>query len=354
MHRRRLIGLGLLVWAAATPATAVAGASQAGEQVALRALGVYAGPIDGAVGPQTLAAVRAAQLRAHLPATGVLDARTRRSLGPLGRPLFGTRTIGARDFGLDVSVLEFLLTRRGDYRGALDGYMGPETEAAVRRFQRSAGLPVDGIVGPRTRTALAGARVRPERSVALTTTGYVVRTGDNLTTIARRYGLTVAQLARTNHIDPTRVIVIGARLRIPARLPAASLAAAPTTVRTRLDAWAVRLGLSVHLVRALAWMESGYQPDVVSSVGARGVLQTLPTTRQYVETVLAGRPLPRTLDGDIEVGLLYLKHLLDVFDGNQRLALAGWYQGEAAVKSVGLYNMTKPFVDDVLALSERI
>ena len=40
----------------------------------------------------------------------------------------------------------------------------------------------------------------------------------------------------------------------------------------------------------------------------------------------------------------YLKHLLDAFDGDERLALAGWYQGERAVRAHGLYNITKPFV----------
>ncbi len=74
--------------------------------------------------------------------------------------------------------------------------------------------------------------------------------------------------------------------------------------------WSSRLGVDPHLVRALAWMESGYQTRIVSSAGARGVLQTLPTTRVYVETVLAGRQIPHTVDGDIEVGILYLRHLL--------------------------------------------
>ena len=65
------------------------------------------------------------------------------------------------------------------------------------------------------------------------------------------------------------------------------------------------------------------------------MLQTLPVTRQYVETVLLGRSIPHTVDGDIEVGILYLRHLLQVFHGNERLALAGWYQGELAVGSTG-------------------
>jgi len=121
-----------------------------------------------------------------------------------------------------------------------------------------------------------------------------------------------------------------------------------------LDQWAARLGVDAHLVRALAWMESGFQTEIVSSAGARGVLQTLPTTREYVETVLAGRQIPQSVDGDIEVGILYLKHLLQVFNGDDRLALAGWYQGERAVKKHGLYEITKPFVANVLALRSRM
>ena len=101
-------------------------------------------------------------------------------------------------------------------------------------------------------------------------------------------------------------------------------------------------------------MESGYQTRIVSSAGARGVLQTLPTTRAYVETVLAGRKIPMTVDGDIEVGVLYLRHLLQVFHGNERLALAGWYQGERAVRQHGLYAVSKPFVANVLALRARM
>jgi soluble lytic murein transglycosylase-like protein len=101
-------------------------------------------------------------------------------------------------------------------------------------------------------------------------------------------------------------------------------------------------------------MESGFQPDVVSKVGARGVLQTLPSTRQYVETTLLGHPVPQTLDGDIEVGVVYLRHLLQSFGGDQSLALAAWYQGEAAVRTAGVYSVTKPFVADVLALSQRM
>ena len=127
-----------------------------------------------------------------------------------------------------------------------------------------------------------------------------------------------------------------------------------STVVLDVSPRSARLAVDPHLVRALAWMESGFQTRIVSDAGARGVLQTLPTTRVYVETVLAGRRLPRTVDGDIEVGILYLRHLLRVFHGDESLALAGWYQGERAVREHGVYNVSKPFVANVLALRTRM
>jgi len=53
-----------------------------------------------------------------------------------------------------LAALQVALQARLLYAGAIDGVEGPDTTAAVRRLQRRAGLPVDGIVGPRTRHAL--------------------------------------------------------------------------------------------------------------------------------------------------------------------------------------------------------
>jgi soluble lytic murein transglycosylase-like protein len=111
--------------------------------------------------------------------------------------------------------------------------------------------------------------------------------------------------------------------------------------------------LDPGLVRALAWMESGYHPGLVSSSGARGVMQVLPSTKEYVETVLLGRRVPWTVSGGIHVGVVYLRQLLREFNGNERLALAGWYQGPASVHRNGVTRGTRAFVADVLALRRR-
>jgi peptidoglycan hydrolase-like protein with peptidoglycan-binding domain len=46
------------------------------------------------------------------------------------------------------------LTDLGFYSGPVNGVYGPQTTAAVKRFQARAGLPVDGIAGPQTTAAL--------------------------------------------------------------------------------------------------------------------------------------------------------------------------------------------------------
>ena len=61
----------------------------------------------------------------------------------------------------------------------------------------------------------------------------------------------------------------------------------------------------------------------------------------------------------VEFGWMYAegaerRRLLQVFDGNRRLALAAWYQGEASVRREGLLPDTHAFVADVLALKERV
>jgi soluble lytic murein transglycosylase-like protein len=186
---------------------------------------------------------------------------------------------------------------------------------------------------------------------------YVVKPGDSLTAIAKSHGTSLSTLAHLNKLDPARPLLIGVKLRLPATVriaPAAYSATNASAVRDSLDKWAARYGIDASLARALAWMESGYNNTVVSSVGAQGVMQLLPTTWDYVETVLLKQKVPHDADGNVHVGLAYLNHLLQAFGGNEHLALSAWYQGERSVKSTGPYKVSKAFVADVLALKQRM
>lgn len=56
--------------------------------------------------------------------------------------------------GADVQAIQSRLKELGFLTGSADGIFGSNTEKAVKCFQKSAGLEVDGIVGPATRAAL--------------------------------------------------------------------------------------------------------------------------------------------------------------------------------------------------------
>jgi soluble lytic murein transglycosylase-like protein len=194
--------------------------------------------------------------------------------------------------------------------------------------------------------------------VPLSLRSYTVKPGDSLTAIARKHKTTLSTIAKVNKLNPAKPLLIGVKLRIPTttakRTTTAVSATNAGTVRSSLDRWASHYGIDASLARALAWMESGYNNEVVSSVGAQGVMQLLPSTWDYVETVLIKHPVAHDADGNVHVGLAYLNHLLHAFNGNERLALAGWYQGERAVRAHGTYKVSKIFVADVLALRQRM
>lgn len=54
----------------------------------------------------------------------------------------------------DEKGIQTALKDLGFYQGAIDGRIGPKTQAAIREFQQKNGLVADGKVGPKTRAAL--------------------------------------------------------------------------------------------------------------------------------------------------------------------------------------------------------
>jgi soluble lytic murein transglycosylase-like protein len=120
-----------------------------------------------------------------------------------------------------------------------------------------------------------------------------------------------------------------------------------------MASWADQYRIPRALALALAWQESGHQADVVSEAGAAGVMQVTPQTWAYVESVLIGRPVPRTVDGNVRVGLAYLRHLLNLF-GNTQRALAAYLQGDNSVRTQGIYRSTRRYIANILAIAGRI
>ena len=149
-------------------------ASVAALQVGLRSTGDYTGTVDGIRGPGTRAAVRSLQQRHGLQADGVAGRATRRTLGRLGKPRWGRRTLSAGMRGWDVAVLQFKLAWRGFPSGYFDGAFRasssrraaalPGLGRSARRRRRRAGHSRGTATAPgEIATALLQARHRAGR-----------------------------------------------------------------------------------------------------------------------------------------------------------------------------------------------
>ena len=187
------------------------------------------------------------------------------------------------------------------------------------------------------------------------TKSYTVQLGDTLSSIALRHGVSLGALADLNRLDLRDVLLVGKRLVLPANAIASTLLGySRSTVRGSIVYWASHYGVDAHLAAALAWMESGFNNAMVSPAGAVGVMQITPDTWDFVEQVLLqGRTVPHDADGNVRIGVAYLHHLLRLFGGDERQALAAYYQGARAVQVAGFLPGTKQYVDDILALKAR-
>src|SRR4051794_15234906 len=197
--------------------------------------------------------------------------------------------------------------------------------------------------------------------------GYIVQPGDTLTALAARAGVSVQQMAFMNGLDPGGVLIAGSALKLPTGAPVPTTTAAPTRVVPATPAptpgrvsaadiamVAARNGVPAPLASAIAWQESGFNNAMVSSANARGVMQVLPGTWDWVQKNLALRQLdPANPIDNVGAGVLYLGRLLRETGGDPALAAAGYYQGLASVRRNGMLPETRRYVDNVLALRGR-
>jgi N-acetylmuramoyl-L-alanine amidase len=214
--------------------------------------------------------------------------------------------------------------------------------------------------------ALAGGPAVGRQSPAPTPTGpYTVRPGDTLSSIAARSGASAEQVALMNGLDPDRPLLAGTPLKLPAGGRIASRpSAAPTGIPhaapqptneivspALVQQTAAEHGVSPSLAAAIAKIESGFNNGLVSSANARGVMQILPDTWDFVDSQLAINPLNPVSAGDnVHAGVLYLQRLLRETAGDEAAATAAYYQGLSSVRSNGPLATTHSYVDDVMAL----
>jgi len=88
--------------------------------------------------------------------------------------------------------------------------------------------------------------------------------------------------------------------------------------------------ISASLIRAVMRQESAFRPCAVSTAGAMGLMQIMPSTAETLGLEDAFSP-----GANVEAGARYLKQLLDHYHGDRRLALGAYNAGPNRVDNAG-------------------
>jgi len=236
-----------------------------------------------------------------------------------------------------------------------------------------ASLQSAGLVTPEATAAPAAVpAATPAPATAPAAQGsYTVRAGDTLSGLAAGAGVAASQIAAANGLDASAPLLTGTVLKLPSGAPAPARADEPEPTATVIpqadpvptaahvgaadvQAAAAAHGVPASLATAIAWQESGFNNAAVSSANARGVMQVMPGTWDYVQQNLAQRRLdPNSATDNVHAGVLYIKRLLADTGGDEATAIAGYYQGLGSVRSRGLYDDTQQYVANVQALRSR-
>lgn len=265
------------------------------------------------------------------------------------------------------------------------------------------------VAGPASGASAEHGKVEPGRRIVQ----HTVRPGDTATGLAVRYRAWTAELIAHNHLGSSAALRVGDRIEIPVVVKAGKGAKATKATKGKAKAkgkskakdtkrpaakkkpakakkqsrkprkaaragkrerrygvavpravprpevrriiarTAKRRGVDPNLALAVAWQESGWQMDVVSSAQAIGAMQVLPATSQWMEYYVGRSLRPGRVRDNVDAGVELLRFLGDN-TGSSKHQIAAYYQGLGAVREHGLYDETKPYVKSIKAIKRRL
>ena len=131
----------------------------------------------------------------------------------------------------------------------------------------------------------------------------------------------------------------------PPPAPARATSEPSVTVNELVANIARQHDVEPSLVDSVIRVESNYNPNAVSPKGAQGLMQLIPSTARRFGVNDTFHP-----QQNIEGGVRYLKYLMQLYKGDERLALAAYNAGEGAVakyKGIPPYPETQNYVYQV-------
>jgi N-acetylmuramoyl-L-alanine amidase len=179
---------------------------------------------------------------------------------------------------------------------------------------------------------------------------HTVEPGESLWSIAAQDGLSVEELAAANGLSSDAALVAGTTVLIPpisGSAPAAagdtsgsgecvwdcSSAAHPhptdeTVSPDQVGSIAAGYEMSAPLLQSIAWNESSFNNAEISDAGARGVMQIIPDTWNFINDQLVDEPLdPASATDNVKAGVIYLHYLYHLTGGDGDATVASYYQG---------------------------
>ncbi|MBS5950184.1 MAG: lytic transglycosylase domain-containing protein, partial [Clostridium sp.] len=104
-----------------------------------------------------------------------------------------------------------------------------------------------------------------------------------------------------------------------------------------------KYGVDKNLVLAIIKHESNFDPNVVSSAGAKGLMQLMDFNSEAY-----GLTNPFDIDQNINAGVQHIKSYLDLYDGNVELALMAYNAGPGTVSRRGVNS-----IDDLYKMPQE-
>ncbi|WP_042197516.1 lytic transglycosylase domain-containing protein [Paenibacillus camerounensis] len=107
----------------------------------------------------------------------------------------------------------------------------------------------------------------------------------------------------------------------------------PTDYEELIQTASVKYGVPADLIKAVIDTESSFNPNVVSSAGAKGLMQLMDGTANGL-----GVSDPFDPAQNIDGGVRYLSYQLKRYDGEEKMALAAYNAGPGRVNKLGVSN----------------